>query len=219
MVHDATIKSLWHQNNVATSFWLHNDVIIASRARWVQYSRSFGTLQVRSYNNKTSYWTLTLGHVSISNKTSYYKISQSFKALKFVNNNPWEKNWSPWLLTVSSRWIHGELTVTKMVTASRDWAATWAVIELWPSRDWAVIALTELWPSRDWAVTSPWLSCDLASPWLSRDHWAPEPWPPWAHSDNFFSHGNCLILYWNLAATSAAVLLKCLSNFEVICTF
>ena len=161
-VHDAIIKSLWHQNNVATSFWLHNDVIIASRAPWVKYSRSFGTLQVRSYN-KTSYWTLTLGHVSISNKTSYYKISQSFKALKFVNNNPWEKNWPPWLLTVSSRWIHGELTVTKMVTASRDWAATWAVIELWPSRDWAVIAVTELWPSRDWAVTSPWLlSCDLA---------------------------------------------------------
>ena len=62
-------------------------------------------------------------------------------------------------LMVSSRWVHGELTVTKMVTASRDWAVTLAVIELWPSRDWAVI---ELWPSRDWAVTSPWLSCDLA---------------------------------------------------------
>ena len=50
-------------------------------------------------------------------------------------------------LTVSSRWVHGELTVTKMVTASRDWAVIW---ELWPRRDWAV---TELWPSRDWAVT------------------------------------------------------------------
>ena len=68
---------------------------------------------------------------------------------------------------------HRELTVTKMVTASRDWAVTWAVIELWPSRDWAVIilkmpwlscelAVTELWPSRDWAVTLPWLSCDLS---------------------------------------------------------
>ena len=45
---------------------------------------------------------------------------------------------------------HGELTVTKMVTASHDWAVTWAVIELWPSRDLAVI---ELWPCRDWAVT------------------------------------------------------------------
>ena len=89
---------------------------------------------------------------------------------------PWEKNWPPWLLTV-----------TKMVTASRDWAVTCAVIELWPSRDWAVIMLkmpwlscdltvTELWPRRDWAVTSP-----------SRDHWAPEPWPPWspwAHGDH-----------------------------------
>ena len=48
---------------------------------------------------------------------------------------------------------HGELTVTKMVTASRDWAVTWAVIELWPSRDWAVIAVIELSPHRDWAVT------------------------------------------------------------------
>ena len=79
---------------------------------------------------------------------------------------------------------HRELTVTKMVTASRDWAVTWAVIELWPSRDWAVIklkmltascdlAVTELWPSRDWAVTSPWLSCDLAVTelWPRRD-WA-----------------------------------------------
>ena len=57
---------------------------------------------------------------------------------------------------------HGELTVTKMVTASHHWA----VIELWPGRDWAVIilkmpwlncdlAVTELWPRRDWAVTSP----------------------------------------------------------------
>ena len=53
-------------------------------------------------------------------------------------------------LTMISPWVHGELTVTKMVTASRDWAVTWAVIELWPSRDWAVI---ELWPRRDWAVT------------------------------------------------------------------
>ena len=114
-VHDAIIKSLWYQNDVTTSFWLHNDVIIASRARWVLYSRSSGTLQERPYN-KTSYWTLTLGHVSISNKTSYYKISQSFEAPKFVNNN-------------------------------------------------------------------------------------------------------CLILYWNLAGTSTAVLLMCLSNFEVICTF
>ena len=63
-----------------------------------------------------------------------------------------------------------------MVTASRDWAVTWAVIELWPSRDhiedavielWPCsdrlswyLAVTELWPRRDWAVTSP--SCDWA---------------------------------------------------------
>ena len=59
---------------------------------------------------------------------------------------------------------HRELTVTKMITASREWAVTWAVIELWPSRDWAMIilkmltascdlAVIELWPRRDWAVT------------------------------------------------------------------
>ena len=59
---------------------------------------------------------------------------------------------------------HRELTVTKMVTASRDWAVTWAVIELWPSRDGAVIilkmltascdlAVIEQWSRRDWAVT------------------------------------------------------------------
>ena len=52
-------------------------------------------------------------------------------------------------LTVSSRWVHGQLTVTKMVTASRDLGRDW----LWPSRDWAVIAVIELWPRRDWAVT------------------------------------------------------------------
>ena len=92
-----------------------------------------------------------------------------------------------------------------MVTASRDWAMTWAVIELWPSRDWAVIilrmlwlscdlAVIELWPSRDWAVTSPWLSCDLSY------HWAVIIGPGavttvvtvssrWAHGDNFFLMG------------------------------
>ena len=41
-----------------------------------------------------------------------------------------------------SRWARGEFTVSSLwaqgdqkVTASRDWAVTWAVIELWPSRD------------------------------------------------------------------------------------
>ena len=48
-----------------------------------------------------------------------------------------------------SPWAHSELTLTKMVTASRDWA----VIELWPSRDHTEDAVIELWPRRDWAVT------------------------------------------------------------------
>ena len=93
---------------------------------------------------------------------------------------------------------HRELTVTKMVTASRDWAVTWAVIELWPSRDWVVIILkmpwlscdlpvTELWPSRD-------LSCDLAitelcsaaekakswvAQWTTHDWWLGDPSQFW----------------------------------------
>ena len=33
--HDAIITSLLRQNDVATSFWRKNDVIIASCARWV----------------------------------------------------------------------------------------------------------------------------------------------------------------------------------------
>ena len=96
-----------------------------------------------------------------------------FREVSLAHKFPWEKNWPPWLLTVSSQWAHRELTLTKMVPTSRDWAVTWAVTELWPSRDWAVIilrmpwlscdlAVTELWPSRDWAVTSPWLSCDIS---------------------------------------------------------
>ena len=84
-------------------------------------------------------------------------------------------------LTVSSPWAHRGLTVTNMVTASRDWAVTWAVIELWPSRDWAVIilkmpwlncdlAVTELWPRRDWAVTSPSRDSAVIIGPRSRDH-------------------------------------------------
>ena len=56
----------------------------------------------------------------------------------------------------------GELTVTKMVTASCDWAVTWAAIELWPSRDWAVIAVIQLWLSYDLAVTDLWPRRDWA---------------------------------------------------------
>ena len=104
--------------------------------------------------------------------------------------SPWEKNWPPWLLTVSSRWAHRELTVTKMVTASRDWAVTWAVIELWPSRDWAVIilkmpwlscdlAVTELWPSRDLAATELWALLAVIIGPRSRDH-----------RDNYFLMGH-----------------------------
>ena len=41
-------------------------------------------------------------------------------------------------------------------------AVTWAVIELWPSHDWAVIAVIELWSCCVWGVTELWPSCDWA---------------------------------------------------------
>ena len=36
-IHDAIIASLLRQNDVATSFWRNNDVIVASRVRWVMF--------------------------------------------------------------------------------------------------------------------------------------------------------------------------------------
>ena len=65
-----------------------------------------------------------------------------------------------------------------MVTASRDWAMTWAVTY---SRDWAVIilkmpwlscdlAVTELWPRRDWSLTSPSRDWAVIIGPRSRDH-------------------------------------------------
>ena len=107
--------------------------------------------------------------------------------------HPWEKNWPSWLLAVSSPWPKWSQP-----------AVTWAVIELWPSRDWAVIilkmpwlscdlAVIELWPSRDWAVTSPWLELwpllAVTEPWSLGPEPRP-PWSPWAHGDNFFLMGS-----------------------------
>ena len=42
-------------------------------------------------------------------------------------------------------------------------AVTWALIELWPSHDWAVIAVIELWLSCDLAVTELWPSLAVTS--------------------------------------------------------
>ena len=72
-------------------------------------------------------------------------------------NQPMSKK----LATVTA---HGELTVSSRWPKWSQPAVTWAVIELWPSRDWAVmilkmltascdLAMIELWPRRDWAVT------------------------------------------------------------------
>ena len=48
---------------------------------------------------------------------------------------------------------HRELTVSSRWPKWSQPAVTWAVIELWPCRDWAVITVIELWLSHDWAVT------------------------------------------------------------------
>ena len=68
-------------------------------------------------------------------------------------------------LTVSSRWAHGEFTVSSWWPKWSQPVMTWAVIELWPSRD-----------RRDWAVTSPWLSCDLVVTELRPSLAVTEPW-------------------------------------------
>ena len=75
---------------------------------------------------------------------------------------PWEKNWPPWLLTVTSWWVHGDQN-----GHSQPWPGPWlscdlAVTEPWLSCD---LAVTELWPSRDWAVTSPWPSLAVTESW------------------------------------------------------
>ena len=127
-----------------------------------------------------------------------YKSIDMYAAMTVLHIQvPWEKNWPPWLLTVSSPWAHRELTVTKMVTASRDWAVIWAVIELWPSRDHTEDAVIELWPRRDWTVTSLWHLLAVTEPWSL----GLEPWPPWslwAHRELtvtiFFSWGTLRIV-------------------------
>ena len=77
--------------------------------------------------------------------------SFDFITLKFplTNRFPWEKNWPPWLLTVSSPWAHGDQNGHSQPWLSRDLGrrCDLPVTELWPSRDWAVTS-----PNHDWAV-------------------------------------------------------------------
>ena len=95
---------------------------------------------------------------------------------------PWEKNWPPWLLTVSSPWARGELTVSSRWPK---WSQP-AVTEPWPwpwlSCDLAVTEPWSYWRCRDWAVTSPWLCCDLAATelWPRRDWAVTSPSRDWA---------------------------------------
>ena len=83
---------------------------------------------------------------------------------------PWEKNWPPWLLTVSSRWPKWS-----QPAVTEPWPGPWLSCDLavtepwsyWRCRDWAV---TSLWPSRDWAVTSPSRDWAVIIGPRSRDH-------------------------------------------------
>ena len=136
-------------------------------------------------------------------------ITWSYDVLKplWIEGYPWEKNWPPWLLTVSSQWAHREITVCSRWPI---WSQP-AVTEPWPgpwlSWDLAATEPWSYWRCRDCAVTSPWLNCDLAVTelwprldWavtsLSRD-WAMIIGPGavttvvtvssrWAHGDIFF---------------------------------
>ena len=106
---------------------------------------------------------------------------------------------------------HRVLTVTKMVTASRDWAVTEPWTGPWLSCDLAVTEPWSCWRCSQPAVTSPWLSCDLTVTelWPSRLYssrdWAVIIGPrshdhrghreltvssSWAHGDHLFSHGD-----------------------------
>ena len=69
--------------------------------------------------------------------------------------------WDPMRKRLANVTAHRELTVTKIVTASRDWA----VIELWPSHDWAVIILKMPWLSCDLAVTELWPLLAVTEQW------------------------------------------------------
>ena len=53
----------------------------------------------------------------------------------------------------------------------------------WLSCDLAVIILKMLWLSCDLAVNELWPLLAVTEPWSL----GPDPWPPWAHRDNFFS--------------------------------
>ena len=106
----------------------------------------------------TKCWSFCFKHQCVNSIRLSEAYMYQLTRLPSVQIFPWEKNWPPWLLTVSSRWAHRELTVSSR----------------WPK--WSQPAVTEPWPG-------PWLSCDLV--WLSRDRrdWAvtsPRPSHDWA---------------------------------------
>ena len=170
------------------------------RDHFVNAPRQWETLQCN-----VSYWLSAFTKRSLDvSLGSNFNINEiiTFKSI------PWEKighrDCSPWAhgeLTASSQWAHGDQNGHSQPWLSCDVAVTepWSY---WRCRDWAVtspwlscdLAVTELWPRRDWTVTSP-----------SRDHWAPEPWPPWAHGDHLFSHG----ILSPVANSSKDILLWC----------
>ena len=97
--------------------------------------------------------------------TRYLQISSGPRMSYSHLNHPWEKNWPPWLLTVSSRWPKWSQP-----------AVNEPCLRPWLSCDLAVTEPWSYWRCCDWAVTSPWLSCDLAS----RDWAVTSPNRDWA---------------------------------------
>ena len=58
--HDTIIISLLHQNEVATSFWRNNDVIIASRVHWATDTKPFAS-QLKSLITKLNIYSIIEG--------------------------------------------------------------------------------------------------------------------------------------------------------------
>ena len=94
---------------------------------------------------------------------SYFQIKEAWWCIY-----PWEKNWPPWLLTVSSRWPKWS-----QPAMTEPWPGPWLSCDLAVTEPWSY------WRCSQPAVNSPWLSCDLTVTelWPSRDRAVTELWP------------------------------------------
>ena len=102
--HDAKITSLWHQNDISTSFWRHNDVIIASCARTERSTRSLvaGTLDIPEHTCvESGRYLIVFRHTTETGKTTcntgplhteaqiYHHFADDIFKCIFVNENVW----------------------------------------------------------------------------------------------------------------------------------